>query len=84
MFTITQMSTTTRRLSVVVCAVVVVMAALLLPSGGPLVQAEGVSTPALAFDGWSQIEAESYDSSEGSLDVCGGFLCYVGANACAI
>ncbi|WMF04484.1 malectin domain-containing carbohydrate-binding protein [Micromonospora robiginosa] len=36
---------------------------------------------AAAVDGWSKIEAESYTSSGGSLQVCNGVLCYVGANA---
>jgi hypothetical protein len=40
------------------------------------------ATPtAVVRDGWSRIEAESYDSLGGSLQVCGGVLCYVGANA---
>ncbi|MGY4911381.1 nucleoside hydrolase-like domain-containing protein [Micromonospora aurantiaca (nom. illeg.)] len=46
-------------------------------SGARPVHAQAAAT----VDGWSKIEAESYTSSGGSLQVCNGVLCYVGANA---
>jgi PKD repeat protein len=39
------------------------------------------SAVAAGNNGWAKIEAESYDSSGGSLQVCGGSLCYIEANA---
>ncbi|MBB2747345.1 UNVERIFIED_ORG: hypothetical protein FHR35_007224 [Microbispora rosea subsp. rosea] len=48
------------------------------PSPSPSPSPSG--SPA-ARDGWSTIQAESYDSSGGSLQVCSGVLCYVAAGA---
>ncbi|WP_203995204.1 carbohydrate-binding protein, partial [Sphaerisporangium rufum] len=37
-----------------------------------------------SHDGWSRIEAESYDSSSGTLQVCdSSIICYIGAGAAA-
>ncbi|MEU2895998.1 nucleoside hydrolase-like domain-containing protein [Streptomyces griseoincarnatus] len=47
---------------------------LLLSLGAPSASAAG-------SDGWARIEAEGHDSSGGSLQVCGGALCHVKANA---
>ncbi|QLQ36739.1 nucleoside hydrolase-like domain-containing protein [Micromonospora robiginosa] len=67
------------RLSIALLAIP--LAALLLLVGGlRLTPADAASTQANA-DGWSRIEAESYQASGGALQVCSGVLCYVGAGA---
>lgn len=61
-------------------AVAAATTALLLTPGMHVASAPSVPSVAAA-DGWSIIQAESYSSSSGSVQICGGALCYLGANA---
>lgn len=51
-------------------------------TAAPLLVMAGVQS-ASAADGWSRIEAESYNTSGGTLQVCSTMLCYLGANSWA-
>ncbi len=53
------------------------------PSPTPTSSPSPSPTGSVKRDGWSTIQAENYDASGGSLQVCSGVLCYVGANAWA-
>ncbi|MCZ7436709.1 DUF1593 domain-containing protein [Micromonospora sp. WMMC241] len=66
------------RLSVALVTVPLLVLTALWSGAGP---ARAQAAAAAAVDGWSRIEAESYTGSGGSLQVCNGVLCYVGANA---
>ncbi|WP_203993265.1 carbohydrate-binding protein, partial [Sphaerisporangium rufum] len=57
---------------------IIALAALALGFGAAVAAPEA---GAATRDGWSTIQAEGYDASGGSLQVCGGVLCYVAANA---